>query len=97
MAKEIIWSKQAQQRFEAVIDFLKVNWTDKIITQFVSETQRVIKAIAENPEAFRKSEKTNYREALITKHNLLIYSISKSQIRLITFWDTRQHHRKKAK
>jgi plasmid stabilization system protein ParE len=97
VAKEIIWSKQAEQRFDAVIDFLKVNWTDKEIIQFVTETQRVVETIKKNPEAFRKSEKTNYREALITKHNLLIYSVSKTHIKLITFWDTRQHPRKKAK
>jgi plasmid stabilization system protein ParE len=97
VGKKIVWSKEALLRFDIVIDYLKSNWTEKEVISFVSETDRILKTIATNPEAFRKSKKTNYREVLITKHNLLLYSVSGGHIRLVTFWDTRQNPRKRFK
>ncbi len=44
---------------------------------------------------FRKTNKKNVREALVTEHNLLVYKIYPDHISLITFWDTRQNPKKK--
>ncbi len=51
--------------------------------------------IDENPFLFRKMGTKNFREALITKHNLLVYKVTKKQVFVVTVWDTRMHPVKK--
>lgn len=95
MGKEIRWSLEAVERFEDIIQYLKENWTDAEIANFVSSTDRVVKFISRHPKMFRKVYKSNIHEALVTEHNLLIYKILPTHIDILTFWDTRQHPRKK--
>lgn len=58
-------------------------------------TDKTIRHISLNPEMFRKSNKIDVREALITKHNLLLYKIKRETIDLIAFWDTRKNPKRK--
>ncbi|MBL7902456.1 MAG: type II toxin-antitoxin system RelE/ParE family toxin [Bacteroidia bacterium] len=91
MAKQIIWTPEAEATFEKVIAYLLENWTEKEIRNFVTSTFSVIAYISEHPFMFRKTNKRNVREALVTPHNLLIYKVYPDRIDLITFWDTRQN------
>jgi plasmid stabilization system protein ParE len=95
MAKEIRWTPESIDAFNAVIKYLQKEWSDKEIRKFVQATDRVLNFIAKNPRMFRKTNKRNIHEALITPHNLLIYKIYATRIVLITFWDTRRNPRKK--
>jgi len=95
MAKEIIWTPRAEKTFNAVIAYLEKEWTEKEVKKFISETSRVIKLISEKPETFRKSIQIYIREAVITKHNLLIYRIKGENIFLLSFWATRKNPKKK--
>lgn len=95
MAKEIRWTPEAIETFERVIEYLKDEWSEKEIENFVTATDKVIEYISDHPGMFRKTEHKNMREALVTPHNLLIYKILSSRIDLIAFWDTRQHPSKK--
>lgn len=95
MAKEIIWSPQSESTFYKVLEYLQENWTEKEINYFLAATEKVINYIAENPLMFRKTNKRNIHEALVTPQNLLIYKIYSNHIVLITFYDTRQSPRKK--
>jgi plasmid stabilization system protein ParE len=91
MAKQINWTSEAETTFEKVIEYLLENWTEKEIRNFVTSTFRVIAFVSEHPFMFRKTNKRNVREALVTPHNLLIYKVYPDRIDLIAFWDTRQN------
>ena len=95
MAKEIIWSPRSEASFYKVVEYLKENWSDKEIDNFLAATEKVINYISEHPLMFRKTNKKNIHEALVTPQNLLIYKIYVDRIVLITFYDTRQSPRKK--
>lgn len=95
MAKEVRWTKEAEEGFAKVVSYLQDKWTDKEVSNFISATFKTISYITENPLLFRASKKHNIREALVTKHNLLIYSIKPKHIDLISFWDTRKNPKKK--
>jgi plasmid stabilization system protein ParE len=95
MAKEIVWSDQAQFDFENIIEFLRKEWSEKEIRNFILETSRVINFISEHPYIFRNTKHYNAREVLVTSHNLLVYKIDGDKIILITFWDTRQNPNRK--
>lgn len=46
---------------------------------------------------FRQSKMQNIREAVVTKHTLLLYRVKQKQIELLVFWDTRKNPKKKFK
>jgi len=95
MVKEIKWTTEAEETFDQIIDYLENNWTEREIERFVIAAEQVIEYISEHPKMFRKTNKKNVHEVLVTPHNLLIYKTYANHIDLITFWDTRQNPRKK--
>lgn len=97
MVKKIIWTPEAQETYQNIISYLLENWSEKEIEKFVSITEKIIESIAHQPLMFRRSEKYNFHEAVITKHNILIYVVKTDCIDLISFWDTRQNPVRKIK
>lgn len=95
MAKEVVWSTRAVASFDRVIEYLEKNWTQKEIEKFILKTQKVLRQIESGTIHFKRSEKKDLHEVLVTKHNLLIYRVRKNQIDLLVFYDTRQHPKKK--
>ena len=96
MAKrKIIWTPTADESFSRVLKYLQDEWTEKEIEKFIEATDFVVHYISVKPLMFRRTNKRNVHEALITEHNLLIYKIYPTHISLITFWDTRQNPKKK--
>jgi plasmid stabilization system protein ParE len=97
MDYQIIWLPKAEERFEQIIDYLHVHWNDVVIKKFVLQTEKVLRQVQQRPKMFRHSAKMGIYEVLITKHNLLLYRIKGKRIELLTFFDTRQHPKKKFK
>jgi len=97
MAYQIVWLPKAEERFDEIIDYLEKNWNDKVIADFLQKTNQKILQIKQRPKMFRRSQKMNIYEALITKHNLLLYRVVGNKIELLTFFDTRQNPDKKFK
>ena len=95
MAQEVRWTAESVDAFYRIINYLEKEWTQREVENFVRATDRVIEYIAIHPHMFRGTNKKNIREALVTPHNLLIYKIPPTHIDILTFWDTRQHPRKK--
>ncbi|MEP7171700.1 MAG: hypothetical protein ABI855_20170 [Bacteroidota bacterium] len=95
MVKEIRWTPESVDTFNNVIEYLLNEWSEHEVEAFVTSTDKVIEYISDHPKMFRKTNRKNIREALVTPHNLLIYKILSTHIDLITFWDTRQHPGKK--
>src|SRR6266550_3247608 len=95
MAKKIKWTTEAEISYDSIIAYLKKEWTEKQVINFIAATDIVIAYIETHPYMFRKSEKKQIHEALVTKHNLLLYRIKKTHIELLVFWDTRRNPKKK--
>jgi plasmid stabilization system protein ParE len=95
VALEIVWTLEAEKKFENIIDYLLKVWSEKEVIQFVETTDKVANFISEYPRMFRKTDKRNVYEALITKQNLMVYKVFRNRIVIITFWDTRQDPKKK--
>jgi plasmid stabilization system protein ParE len=91
MNKPVFWTFEAERTFNNIIDYLHENWSQKEANGFVDLTKDVIKLISRHPEMFRKANLSGMHEALITKHQLLIYQIYDDKIVLFTFWDTRKN------
>mgnify|MGYP003394775671 CR=1 FL=1 len=97
MAYKIIWSPEAISTFDKIIKYLSENWSAKETSNFIDDAEHTILLLEKNPFLFRGSTKENVHEALITKHNLLLYQINDNskKVELISFWDTRQNPKRK--
>ena len=95
MAYEIIWLPKAEERFDEIIYYLQENSSEKVVINFISKTNKKLFEIKLSPTMFSKSDKMGIYEALITKHNLLLYRVEGNRIELLTFFDTRQNPNKK--
>ncbi len=81
-----------------MISYLEKNWGDKVVKDFVKRTELLLQALVVQPKMFGSvSNIYDIRAAVVTKHNLMIYKIVKDKIILLTFFDTRQHPKKKAR
>mgnify|MGYP000887312791 CR=1 FL=1 len=93
MACEIIWSALAKQTFENNLTYLKNNWTQNDVNNFISKSEHHINFICENPKTFTVSNKRkNIRSVLVVKQIRLYFKFYKRKniIVLLSFFDTRQ-------
>ena len=96
MAKTIIWNRRASNNFDSIIEYLQGEWGDTVTRNFVIQAYRVIELLSVNPEmgSVEHFEK-QIRGILITKHNTLFYRIEEEKLILLSFFDNRQHPKKK--
>lgn len=81
MEKEIVWTPVAQKDFWKIITYLKESWPEKVLKQFHKSLQQKAKLLQKQPQlGFKSSKFSRFRKTLVTKHYLLIYSVSKEHI-----------------
>ena len=83
---QIIWSKNAQITFEAVVVYLEDNFGVNI-----AKTNSSIQVIASFPNLYKAiSLKQNVRKATISKICSFYYEVNEDTIVILYFWDNRQ-------
>ncbi len=97
MAKRIIWTPGAERNYGKVVDYLEGEWNIKEVITFLEKVNSIIEHISRHSLAYRSAGKEDVREAVITKHNILLYRISGQTIYLLYFWDTRKNPARKLK
>lgn len=93
MAYKIVWTIKAVDGYDAIINYLELNWTDKEIVNFIKETERIFALLSKHPETFQRSikHKTLYH-GLLNRLTLFTYriKINKKEIQILTVRSTRQ-------
>jgi plasmid stabilization system protein ParE len=88
---KVIWSKNAEITFEAIVDNVENDFGKVVAKKFVSKTDKIILTLAIFPHVFKKSTfKENVRKATINKQCSFYYEINKTEILLLYFWNNRQ-------
>lgn len=96
MVREIVWTKRALYRYNLIINFLQDEWGEKVTVNFVKRTYEILDLIAENPTiGSLEDSRKNIRGFLITKQNRLFYRITKHQVILLNFFDSRSGPKRK--
>ena len=97
MALEIVWSPRSERNLDSIIEYLKTDWTEREAANFIKQVSKITNLVSESPLLFRAlTGEHNVREAVITKHNLLIYRVHSDRIEILAVFDTRQNPKKKA-
>ena len=91
MATKIVWSENALKDLEKLKFYLERNWPQKVLEAVMEKLVNKLEVLHTFPNIGRASLKhPNRRRTLITKHNLLIYSVKKDEILIEAIFDTRQ-------
>jgi plasmid stabilization system protein ParE len=90
----VLWSKESKVQFDRIIGYLRENWTEKEVKNFILQIRNFERIVVNFPDIYPESgKKVEYRKAVLSKHNSVIYKIDreKSAIRVFTIFDNRQH------
>lgn len=90
MAKIIRWTKEADDSYFEMIDFIRIVWNEDIVKRFINETFSTLDAISINPEMYIAHGNKKLRRALIHPTVSLIYKINKDHIDVVLFLDNRR-------
>jgi len=59
MHRKLIWSPLAEKDFANILEFLQLNWENKVLGNFIEITERMISQILLNPKQFPINNKSN--------------------------------------
>jgi plasmid stabilization system protein ParE len=94
MAYQIIWTDEAKDSFQYIIDYLQYKFTDREVTRFILAFEAKINLIKMSPDSYRRSKhSSNVHYTNILRKTILVYRIKQDAgfVELIHFWDARRN------
>lgn len=96
MAKTIVWTKRANNRFNDIAEYLNQEWGEKVAQTFAEQAYGIIETLSEFPELGPvENEKRGIRGFSLTRHNKLFYRYTKDRLIILNIFDNRKHTNKK--
>ena len=91
MALEIYWSKQADKKFDEIIEHLEKEWGESSVKLFVKKVYDFLDTIKEFPDiGTLENKELKIRGFVIIIQLTLFYQIRGKKIILLNFYDNRQ-------
>ena len=91
MTREIIWSPDAVNDFESILEYLELKWSNRIARRFINKIDDNIELIIEDPKIFPLiNQEMQIRKSVITKQNTLFYREINGKIEIVRLFDTRK-------
>ena len=91
MALEIRWSKQADKKFDKILEYLLEEWGGKVTRSFVKKVYDFLDILSEFPEIGTiENKEKGIRGFTIVKQVNIFYKINGDKIILLDFFDNRQ-------
>lgn len=88
---KVIWSKEAYNNLEAIINYFEAIWTEQELRKFVVKLEKRINLIAQRPQIFPLSHhQSNIRRSVLSKQTTIYYKIRQRKIEIVSLFDTRQ-------
>lgn len=88
---DVIFSDEANDTFESIGQQIANRWSEKEMKEFRRRTYQVTEIISTSPFIFQAVDKQpNIRKAFIHKNCSMFYSVGKTRIEILFFWDNRQ-------
>ena len=92
MTFQITWTDNAQEDLRQILDYLTENWSEKDADNFLEKLFLRIDILSKSPLIGKKSDKlSSVRRIVITKRNLLFYTVEGDNIIIQDIFDTRQN------
>ena len=96
MALEIRWTKQADRKFDKILEYLLDEWGERVTKSFVNKAYDLLEVLAEFPEigSIENREK-GIRGFTLVKQINIFYIVQGNIIIILDFFDNRQAPHKK--
>jgi plasmid stabilization system protein ParE len=92
MALPIVWTINALEDYRRVVDYLLIEWTLKVASDFITILEERVDTLRSFPNVGIASIKyPRIRSIVITKHNKLYYRTHTDKIEILSIFDTRQN------
>jgi plasmid stabilization system protein ParE len=89
---KIIWSPEAKQDMENILDYLMFRWGIAVTSRFLFHTEKIINQIAKNPKQYPVFfYPKRIRKCVLTKQNTIYYRLINEKIEIVRVFDTRQN------
>jgi plasmid stabilization system protein ParE len=98
MALKVTWTPSAEKGYDNIIKYIEHKWTEREISNFITETQDFIGLLEKNPYLLEPSKtRKNVFRGPINRLTILTYRIKprKRQIQLLNIRGARQRPLKK--
>ncbi len=91
MALEVFWSKRADKKFDNILDYLMLEWGERVTNSFVTEVYNFLDILSEYPNIGTIEDKEKgIRAFTIVKQVNIFYKIYNNKIVILNFFDNRQ-------
>jgi len=88
---KVFWTEEAINNLEAILNYLKENWTQREIDNFKKKLGKQIDLIEKNPRLFPLSKYNGrLRKAVLSKQLTIFYELSGQVIYLVYLFNTKQ-------
>lgn len=92
---EIVWSARAKRELKHIVEYIDYMFGRTYSNDFYDSLEHWTKQLEKYPEIgfpepLLKGKAIFYRSVIISKHNKLIYYVSKDTIRIADVWDMRR-------
>lgn len=97
MSYKAQWTNRAIKTADDVVKYLREEWTEKEVEDFLDKVDNIISMIEINPKLFRASTKRSHVHlAIIKRRTLLVYQVRplKKQVILLLFWNPKKNPKK---
>ncbi len=91
MISKVEWEPKAIISFENSLEYLRADFGNKEVDEFIKETSNVIKNIKLFPQMHIKLASININKAPINKTISLIYREKRNCIEILYFWNNKQN------
>jgi plasmid stabilization system protein ParE len=96
MALEIHWTKQADRKFDTIIEYMLHEWNQRITGSFVRKVYDTLSILAEFPEIGTLQHKEKgIRGFTVVKQINIFYKVVNNKLIVLDFFDNRQAPEKK--
>ncbi len=89
----IVWSDEAKNTYEAVIDDLLEKWPIDIALEFEELTNDLLNRLLQNKQLCPATQYKKLRKCVIHKNVSLVYKVNRKNIELVSFIFNRDNHK----
>jgi len=92
MRYDVNFTKRAEKSYDKNIAYLKKDWGNATVVQFMDRVDELVENIAQNPFTYSfYSRARKIRKCVVNERIILFYRISaKTKVSVLLFWNTYQ-------
>ena len=96
MVRLVVWSKNADRKFDTLIDYLSAEWGESVTKAFVKRTFDFLDLLVDFPEIGSiENANRQIRGFVLTKHVTVFYKVKGNRVVILNFYNNRQNPNKK--